>query len=295
MVDGIDGLGGSRPVGPRKTPLDAQMDRVRVRRRDAKGRNATGRDATGRDATGRDATGRDAQNPSSTPEQPRYPGKPYANPYAKSGGERHAGSDPDVVLSRSAAILVDGNLADVLRRSAMAIRRLAVSLLDIPEAQTESLIEVFEKEAFGWVQQALSQYHAYSDHHDHLPIGISFEDVRISMDPAISALEVEVGGIHFRDAFPFRANGVVFDVRGTEAVHKPAPGFFVDTGEHGAGIADDIIERVRADLPQFGGDADTGGVAVLIRSDASAYSRDRASAYRVDFDVLVPFDPNWTG
>lgn len=275
-IDGIDGFGGSRPVGPRKTPLDARMDRVRVRRRNAKRGDADDRS--------------DHAAPNSNP---------YSNPYAKTapptGKARGAGSDPDVVLSRSAAILVDGNLADVLRRSATAIRRLAISLLEIPEARTETLIEVFEKEAFGWVQQALSHYHAYADHHDHLPIGISFEDVRISMDPAISALEVEVGGVHFRNAFAFRANGVVFDVRGTEAVHRPAPGFFVDTGEHGAGIADDIIERVRADLPQFGGHADTGGVAVLIRSDASAYSRDRTSAYRVDFDVLVPFDPDWTG
>lgn len=291
MVDGIDGFGGSRSVGPRKTPLDAQMDRVRVRRRNAK-RGDTEQDH-GLGAERHSSDERLAQASANAAARPN----PYSNPYAKAARGRSAGAepDPDVVLSRSAAILVDGNLADVPRRSATAIRRLAISLLEIPEARTETLIEVFEKEAFGWVQQALSHYQAYSDHHDHLPIGLSFEDVRISMDPAISGLEVEVGGVHFRDAFAFRANGVVFDVRGTEAVHRPAPGFFVDAGEHGADVADDIIERVRADLPQFGGDSDTGGVAVLIRSDASAYSRDRASAYRVDFDVLVPFDPNWTG
>ena len=126
-------------------------------------------------------------------------------------------------------------------------------------------------------------------------MGLSFEDVRLSVDQDLGVLDIEVGGVHFKNRFDFRTESVVFDVRGTEAVHRPRPGFFVDTGAHGAGIADDIIAKVRTDLHEFGGGARTGGVAVMIRSDASAYSRRHGTAYTVDMDILVPFDEKWRG
>ena len=157
------------------------------------------------------------------------------------------------------------------------------------------MIEVFRKEAFEWVRQALARYTAYAYKHDDLPMGLSFEDVRLSVDQDLGVLDIEVGGVHFRKKFEFRTESVVFDVRGTEAVPRPRPGFFVDTGAHGAGIAADIIAKVRADLHEFGGSARTGGVAVMIRSDASAYSRRHGTAYMVDMDILVPFDENWRG
>jgi hypothetical protein len=203
--------------------------------------------------------------------------------------------DAQVVLSRSAAILVDGNLESVLHRATDAIRALAESLLGVSRERSDGLSEVFRKEAFEWVRQALARYTAYSDKHDNLPMGLTFDDVRLAVDQDLGVLDIEVGGVHFRDRFEFRAEGVVFDVRGTSVVHRPRPGFFVDTGAHGAGIADDIIAKVRTDLHEFGGGARTGGVSVMIRSDASAYSRTAEAAYSVDMDIMVPFDAGWLG
>lgn len=274
MVDEIDGGGGSRPVNPGWAELDPNEPWIRVFRRAAE-----------RETDGRGGPGQGAPSRTFPPYGSR--GRPARRPDTE--------QEAEVVLSRSAAILVDGNLEDLLRRAAGAMRRLAVTLLAIPARQADGLIRVFQDEAIVWVRQALARYRAYSDRHDHLPIGLAFDDVRISMDPQFGGLDVEVGGVRFRDHFSFRATGVVFDVRGTTAVHEPAPGFFVDAGERGARIAEDIIDKVRTDLPDFGRETDTDGVAVLIRSDMSDYSREQGAGYRLDLDILVPFDPGWSG
>lgn len=273
MVDGIQRTLVAGAVGGRVGSPTAENEFFRVRRRN------------GQERGDQDNSGREN------------------GPYKRTSGAAAYGQtartarqeDAQVVLSRSAAILVDGNLESVMRRATDAIRALAESLLGVSRTRSDGLIEVFQKEAFEWVRQALARYTAYADKHDDLPMGLSFEDVRLSVDQDLGVLDIEVGGVHFRKKFEFRTESVVFDVRGTEAVPRPRPGFFVDTGAHGAGIAADIIAKVRADLHEFGGSARTGGVAVMIRSDASAYSRRHGTAYMVDMDILVPFDENWRG
>lgn len=273
MVDGIQSTRVTGSVGGRVGSPTTEHEFFRVRRRN------------GQDRGGQETSGR------------QLPSFQRANGAAAYGqvARATAPDEAQVVLSRSAAILVDGNLESVMRRATEAIRALAESLLGVSRTRSDGLVEVFQTEAFEWVRQALARYTAYSDKHDDLPMGLSFEDVRLSVDQDLGLLDIEVGGVHFRNKFEFRTDAVVFDVRGTEAVHRPRPGFFVDTGSHGADTADDIIVKVRTDLHEFGGGARTGGVAVMIRSDASAYSRRNGTAYMVDMDILVPFDENWTG
>lgn len=273
MVDGIQSTRLTGSVGGRVGSPTTEHEFFRVRRRN------------GQDRGGQETSGR------------QRPSFQRANGAAAYGQVARAAApdEAQVVLSRSAAILVDGNLESVMRRATEAIRALAESLLGVSRTRSDGLVEVFQTEAFEWVRQALARYTAYSDKHDDLPMGLSFEDVRLSVDQDLGLLDIEVGGVHFRNKFEFRTDAVVFDVRGTEAVHRPRPGFFVDTGSHGADTADDIIVKVRTDLHEFGGGARTGGVAVMIRSDASAYSRRNGTAYMVDMDILVPFDENWTG
>jgi hypothetical protein len=283
MVDGIERTIISGTIGARVGTSTAEHEFFRVRRRENQERRSN-----------RDNADPETQTrPQARPQMRTGPAGGVAA-YGQTARSGRA-EDAHVVLSRSAAILVDGNLESVMRRATEAIHMLAASLLGVPNARSDDLMEVFRKEAFEWVRQALARYTAYSERHDHLPFGLTFDDVRLSIDQDLDVLDIEVGGVHFRDRFEFRTEGVVFDVRGTAAVHRPRPGFFVDTGVHGAEIADDIIAKVRTDLHEFGADARTGGVAVMIRSDSSAYSRVDRAAVTVDMDILVPFDADWQG
>jgi len=190
-------------------------------------------------------------------------------------------------------------LDGVLRRAGHAIRQLTETLLGVEAESTEGLVETFGAEALIWVRGALDRFHTgaadYAEHHERLPIGLTFDDVRVTVDPGHGGLAVEVGGVHFRESFDFRARGVVFDIRASGAVRQPAAGFFVDTGETGAAIATAIIDRVRADLPNFGSAQDTEGVCVLIRAEVSDYASERDGGWVIDFDLLIPFDPGWSG
>jgi len=202
--------------------------------------------------------------------------------------------EAEVVISRSAAILT-GDLDSVLRRAGQAIRQMAETLLGIDPTRTAGLVEGFHGAALEWVRDALPRYRSYAVNHDRLPIGLSFEQVRMELSADNGRLSVDVGGVEFRSGFDFRASGVVFDIRASETVRDPAPGFYVDTGETGAATAHDIVETVRTELPSFGITEDTEGVCVLIRAEASDFVTGRASTWVVDMDVHVPFDPTWSG
>ncbi len=202
--------------------------------------------------------------------------------------------EAEVVVARSAAILT-GDLDSVLRRAGQAIRRMAETLLGIDPSRTTGLVDNFHASALGWVRNALPRYRSYAENHDKLPIGVSFEDVRLSLEADDGRLALEVGGVRFRRSFDFRASGVVFDIRASGTVREPAPGFYVDTGETGAATAAAIVETVRTELPTFGISEDTEGVCVLIRAEASDFVTGRSATWAVDMDLLVPFDPAWSG
>lgn len=203
-------------------------------------------------------------------------------------------SEAEVLISRSAAILT-GDLDSVLRRAGQAIRQMAETLLGIAPNRTVGLVEDFHGVALNWVRDALTRYRAYAVNHDRLPIGVSFEDVRLSLSADNGKLSLEVGGVNFRTGFDFRASGVVFDIRASSAIRSPAPGFYVDTGETGAATAAAIVETVRTELPSFGISEDTEGVCVVIRAEASDFVIGRSANWIVDLDLHVPFDPAWSG
>src|SRR5690606_25870644 len=182
-----------------------------------------------------------------------------------------------------------------LRRSGEAIRHMAEALLGIDPARTHALVQDFRAVALQWVRDALPRYRAFAENHERLPIGVAFEDVRLSLSAEDGRLSLEIGGVEFRRSFDFRASGVVFDIRASGPVREPAPGFFVDTGENGAATADAIVETVRSELPSFGIAEDTEGVCVLIRAEASEFVTGRSATWVVDLDLLVSFDPRWPG
>jgi|GEM_PF-705616 len=213
------------------------------------------------------------------------------------GGAGAATGEAEVVMSRAAAILGGGDLNAILRRAGQALRQMAETLLGVAPEHTVGLVDAFTAEALEWVRVAMAQYRTFAADHDGLPVGLSFEDVRITVDAGHGGLSIDVGGVNFRRAFSFRTQGVVFDIRASGAVKEPAPGFFVDSGETGgdAAIASAIVEKVRTDLPRFGISQDTEGVCVLIRSEGSDFDPARDGGWVIDLDVHVPFDPAWSG
>ncbi|MDF1794468.1 MAG: hypothetical protein P1U88_21325 [Thalassobaculaceae bacterium] len=213
------------------------------------------------------------------------------------GGAGAAVSEPEVVMSRAAAILGGGDLNAILRRAGQALRQMAETLLGVSPEQTAGLVEEFTVEALEWVRVAITQYRTYAADHERLPVGISFEDVRITVDAGHGGLSIDVGGVFFRTTFAFRTRGVVFDIRASGAVSQPSPGFFVDSGETDshAKTATAIVDKVRRDLPRFGISEDTEGVCVLIRSEGSDFDPARDGGWVIDLDVHIPFDPAWTG
>ncbi len=248
---------------------------------------------------------RDSDHPSDDPadDDDRYPDEAFTvdrrSPAARAaraygGAANVVRKDAEVVISRSAAILT-GDLDSVLRRAGQAIRQMAETLLGIDPRRTTGLVSSFQQAALGWVRDALPRYRAYAENHDRLPIGVSFEDVRLSLEADDGRLALNVGGVEFRNSFDFRATGVVFDIRASGAVREPTPGFFVDTGETGAATAAAIVETVRTELPSFGIAEDTEGVCVTIRAEASDFVTGRSATWVVDMDVHVPFDPSWSG
>lgn len=213
------------------------------------------------------------------------------------GGAGAAVGQPEVVMSRAAAILGGGDLQAILRRAGQALRQMAETLLGVPPERTAGLADAFASEALEWVRVAIAQYRTYAADHAGLPVGISFEDVRLTVDAGHGGLAIEVGGVHFRRAFAFRTKGVVFDIRASGAVHDPSPGFFVDSGETEgqATTANAIVDKARRDLPRFGISKDTEGVCVLIRAEGSDFDPARDGGWVMDLDVHVPFDPTWSG
>lgn len=213
------------------------------------------------------------------------------------GGAGASIGEAEVVMSRAAAILGGGDLRAILRRAGQALRQMAETLLGVPPERTAGLADAFAAEALEWVRVAIAQYRTYAANHDRLPVGISFEDVRLTVDAGHGGLAIDVGGVHFRTAFTFRTKGVVFDIRASGAVRDPSPGFFVDSGEtkEQATTANAIVDKARRDLPRFGISKDTEGVCVLIRAEGSDFEPARDGGWVMDLDVHVPFDPTWSG
>ena len=86
-------------------------------------------------------------------------------------------------------------------------------------------------------------------------------------------LNLNLRDVLFVDKIKLHATGMLFDARGSGAVHDVKPGFYLGIGEHEAGIADVLIETACLDIPSFESGLNTEGVTVMIRAAHSAFLR----------------------
>ena len=150
------------------SPAAATRISIEIRRR---GEERSPQNQVFRDSESSDSKDRDPDD--------ENPGRRAAAAHAArayGGGFTGARHEPDVVTSRSAAIL-GGDLDRVLRRAGHAIRQLTETLLGVEAERTEGLVETFSPEALTWVKGALERFHTgtdnYAEHHERLPIGLA--------------------------------------------------------------------------------------------------------------------------
>jgi hypothetical protein len=62
---------------------------------------------------------------------------------------------------------------------------------------------------------------------------------------------INLRDVLFGDEIKLHATGMLFDARGSGAVHDVKPGFDLGIGDHEVGIADVLIETARRDVPSF--------------------------------------------
>ncbi|WP_028467062.1 hypothetical protein [Nisaea denitrificans] len=215
---------------------------------------------------------------------------PYAaNPYANATAPSSSSSSDDVLISRSTAVLLTEDLSSLIRRAVTNVGLLVHGLMQVPDSASHDVERRFHIAALSAVRLGRERYLRKAGSANSNPRGLAFENISVRYDGLRGTATIEIGAADFLDRIDMRATGVVFDVRGNAAVHDARPGIFVDTGAHGAAIANRIIETVRRDLPLFGGSDDTEGAIVLIRADNSDFSDHRAPAEWLRFDLILPF------
>tara|TARA_E500000318_G_scaffold870_1_gene1169 strand:+ start:9359 stop:10273 length:915 start_codon:yes stop_codon:yes gene_type:complete len=222
--------------------------------------------------------------------QQARPRSPYAaNAYANALISSAASSTDDVLISRSTAVLLTEDLSSLIRRAVSNVGLLVHGLMQVPDNAAHDVERRFHIAALSAVRLGRERYLRKAGSANSNPRGLVFENISVRYDGLRGTAAIEIGAADFLDRIDMRATGVVFDVRGNGAVHDARPGIFVDTGTHGAAIANRIIETVRRDLPLFGGSEDTEGAIVLIRADNSDFSDQRAPAEWLCFDLILPF------
>jgi len=224
-------------------------------------------------------------SPSHSPSRSPY----AANAYANAAIPSVSLSSDDVLISRSTAVLLTEDLSSLIRRAVVNVGLLVHGLMQVPGNAAHDVERRFHIAALSAVRLGRERYLRKAGSANSNPLGLAFENISVRYDGLRGTAEIEVGAADFLDRIDMRATGVVFDVRGSAAVYDARPGIFVDTGAHGAAIANVIIETVRRDLPHFGGNEDTEGAIVLIRADNSDFSDHRAPAEWLRFDLILPF------
>lgn len=222
--------------------------------------------------------------------QPSISRSPYAvNAYARATNTSGASGNDDVLISRSTAVLLTEDLSSLIRRAVTNVGLLVTSLMKVPGNAAHDVERRFHIAALSAVRQARERFLRKSGSANSNPRGLAFENISVRYDSLRGTAAIEIGAAEFLERIDMKATGVVFDVRGDAAVHDARPGIFVDTGTHGAAIANKIIETVRWDLPHFGRSNDTEGAIVLIRADNSDFSNHRAPAEWLALDLILPF------
>lgn len=209
--------------------------------------------------------------------------------YRRDGHYAGGANSEDVLISRSTAVLLAEDLSSLIRRGVNNVGLVAHSLMRIPDTAAHDLERRFHIAALTSVRQAREIYVRQNGNPERMPQGLAFERISARYNELSGVAEISIARAAFIDRVDLNARGVVFDVRGHGAVSEPRPGIFVDTGEHGALIANTIIETVRRDLPNFGSSEDTGGAIVVIRADESDFTNHRAYAEALSFDLILPY------
>lgn len=218
------------------------------------------------------------------------PRSPYAaNAYAKAISPSASTSSDDVLISRSTAVLLMEDLSSLIRRAVVNVGLLVHGLMQVPANASHDVERRFHIAALSAVRLGRERYLRKTVSQTGNPLGLAFSNIFVRYDGLLGTATIEIGAADFLNRIDLHATGVVFDVRGDAAVHDARPGIFVDTGDHGAAIANKIIETARQDLPHFGGSEDTEGAIVLIRADNSDFSNHGASAEWLLFDLILPF------
>ena len=227
--------------------------------------------------------------PANTPVRPPSRSPYGANAYANATLPSSSSSSDDVLISRSTAVLLTEDLSSLIRRAVSNVGLLVHGLMQVPDNAAHDVERRFHIAALSAVRLGRERYLRKTGSANSNPLGLAFENISVRYDGLRGTAAIEIGAADFLDRIDMRATGVVFDVRGNGAVYDARPGIFVDTGNHGAAIANRIIETVRRDLPHFGGSEDTEGAIVLIRADNSDFSDHRAPAEWLRFDLILPF------
>lgn len=209
--------------------------------------------------------------------------------YRQAAGQGSSDQDADVSIDRSTAMLLADDLGALIRRASINLHLLATRLLGVGEAQALEMARDFAEKCLDEVRLAIMLYVRQSNAGQGVPKGLVFSRMTLGVDHGTGKPTCEIGDALFVDAIDLKATGVVFDVRGSGAVHKPAPGVFVDIGERGAGIANTLIETVRRDVPSFDAGVNTEGVIVVIRADRSNYSGRKRNEESLGLDMIIPF------
>ena len=227
--------------------------------------------------------------PANTPVRPPSRSPYVANAYANATLPSSSSSSDDVLISRSTAVLLTEDLSSLIRRAVSNVGLLVHGLMQVPGNAAHDVERRFHIAALSAVRLGRERYLRKTGSANSNPLGLAFENISVRYDGLRGTAAIEIGAADFLDRIDMQATGVVFDVRGNGAVYDARPGIFVDTGNHGAAIANRIIETVRRDLPHFGGSEDTEGAIVLIRADNSDFSDHRAPAEWLRFDLILPF------
>ena len=222
---------------------------------------------------------------SNDPLQDQQESQPGAR--ARGAAAAYARSAGSVAIDSSTSTLIAGDFGGAMRKSEAVMRQLAIRLMGMPPADADLMVADFPD----WLIESVRGIMAESRRaaRSAPPVALLIHDACLRMDRQRGEPSLDPGSVQFVDAIEFRANGVVFDVRGSHAVHAPEPGVLIDTGEHGARLTQRLIDHVRTEMPDFGSADETDGAIVLIRADRSHYDELTRTSDVLDIDLWIPF------
>jgi len=128
-------------------------------------------------------------------------------------------------IDQVTSILLADDLGAMIERTGHNFLLLSTRLLGAREQSTTAMVETLTNACLDEVRLPILRYTHGSSGGGGGAVGLAFNDVVICANHASGQLTVETDGADLVVRFDFRADKVVFDVRGAEAVHQSRPGF----------------------------------------------------------------------